>query len=171
MRTHFAETGTSLLVLLSNGQVEHCHYLPPNDIWVPLTRISEVPSAIQPPLAGSQRCPWTLRFPFFHHYVTQMCEQPGVSKCWEARGAGVQCWHRKTSRAGGDICSVPHTCQFEPLVLENLCPLAGIHITCQQAPRYLHRHRSTQPGEQNIHKPQHTATDENEQKLQANANL
>lgn len=171
MQTHFAEIGTSLPVLLSNGQVERCHYLPPNDIWVPLTRISKVPSAIQPPLAGSQRCPWTLGFPFFHYYLTQTCEQPGASKRLEARGARVQRWHRKTSRAGGDICSIPHTCQFEPLVLDNLCPLAGIHITCQQAPRYLHRHRSTQPGEQNIYTPQRTAAVKNSRQMQTFSSL
>ena len=140
---------TSLLLLLSNGQVEHCHYLPANDIWVPLIRVSKVLSAIQPLLAGSQYCPWTLCFPL-HYYLTHMCGQPGVIKCLEACGAKVQYWHRKTSCTGGDICSVIQTCQLKPFVLDNLCPLAWIHATCQQAPWYLNRQGSTQPGEQYI---------------------
>jgi len=37
MQTHFAEIQYFLLVLLSNGQLEDCYYLPANDIWVPLT--------------------------------------------------------------------------------------------------------------------------------------
>lgn len=140
----------SLLVLLSNGQVEDCHYLPANDIWVPLIQVSKVLSAIQPLLAASQYCPWTLCFPFLHYYLTHMCEQPGVIKCLEACGAKVQYWHRKTSCIGGDICSVIQACQLKPLVLNNLCPLARIHPTCQQAPWHLNRQGSTQPGKQYI---------------------
>lgn len=83
-------------------------------------------------LQRSQYRAWTLCFPFLHYYLTHMYEQPGVIKCLEAHGAKVQYWHRKTSCTGGDICSVIQTCQLKTLVLDNLCPLARIHLTCQQ---------------------------------------
>lgn len=130
---------TSLLVLLSNGQVEDCHYLPANDIWVPLIWVSKVLSAMQPLM---QRANTELYASLSSAIIWHICVNSQVwSNVWRhvvpKFSAGAERhWHRRWHL---------QTCQLKPLVLDNLCPLARIHPACQQAPWYLNR-----PGEQYI---------------------